>query len=36
MVGRMTQRSLPETLERFKAEAERRAAVALGGGVGEA
>lgn len=36
IVRSLTQRSLPETLGRFKAEAERRAAVALGGGVGEA
>lgn len=36
IVRSLTQRSLPDTLARFKAEAERRAAVALGGGVGEA
>jgi ribosome-associated toxin RatA of RatAB toxin-antitoxin module len=36
IVRSLTQRSLPETLGRFKAEAERRAAVALSGGVGEA
>ena len=36
IVRSLTQRSLPDTLERFKAEAERRAAVALGGGGGEA
>jgi ribosome-associated toxin RatA of RatAB toxin-antitoxin module len=36
IVRSLTERSLPETLARFKAEAERRAAVAMAGGVGEA
>ena len=36
IVRSLTERSLPETLARFKAESERRAAVAMAGGVGEA
>ena len=36
IVRSLTERSLPETLERFKSESERRAAVAMSGGVGEA
>lgn len=36
IVRALTDRSLPTTLARFKAEAERRAALAVAGGVGEA